>query len=428
MRHLALAALLAGCTGEPAASPPSQEPAPQAPGELGWVTSMVGEPARFEQLMTDTSRDGWIALHGHDYLAAARAFSNSTHPQAVVGAQRAWLAEHTLHQDLQRLTTHASHALFDGWTARSTPPAAAATVHALALRCGGQPVPPTAVSDWDALSGEGPLSPAILSHAPPAFAERMAHHQAALSGDPEPLRSAATAPMLTTQDGDISRRWFDPCVHHSLARAATDALGDDPATTLRGWTDPAASLFAPWLDPADLTAQLSAAPENLGAASTRIEAALGLPALASSSDDADQERAQIRALDARLNALRADLLDDASADAAALIEQIGVIDRLRTEVLVARARRDLRAGRPNRALAALSLARDVTTRTISPSNSPSLLALLAEANLRTGRAREALDALQALTAERPEATGAREIVSDLAVLQGLDRRGDSKEH
>lgn len=428
MRHLVLAVLLAGCTGEPAASPQNPEPAPRAPSELGWVTSMVREPARFEQLMSDTSRDGWIALHGHDYLAAARAFSESEHPQAAVGAQRAWLAERTLHHDLQRLTSHAAHVLFEGWTTRSTPPPAAATVHALALRCGGQPVPPRAVSDWDALSGQGRLSPAVLSHAPPAFAERMAHHRAALGGDPEPLRRAATEPMLTTQDGDLTRRWFDPCVHHSLAQAAADALGDDPATTLRGWADPAASLFAPWLDPADLTAQLSASPEDLGAASTRIEAALGLPAQPPSSDDADQERTQIRQLDARLNALRADLLDGASADAAALIEQIGLIDRLRTEVLVARARRDLRAERPKRALATLSLARDVTTRTISPSNSPSLLALLAEANLRTGRAREALDALQVLTAERPEATGAREIVSDLAVLQGLDRRGDSKEH
>jgi len=122
------------------------------------------------------------------------------------------------------------------------------------------------------------------------------------------------------------------------------------------------------------------------------------------------------------------LLAVASDDGAALITEIGLIERLRAEVLVARARRDLRAGHPHRALATLSLARDVTSREIGPSNGLSLIALLAEANLSAGRAREALDALQILTAARPEARGAQELVGDLSVLRGLDRQGDSKEH
>lgn len=106
MRGVALAAALLGCTGSPPADAPS--PAP----ELGWVTTMVGEPSRFSTLMDTSARTGWIALHGHDHLTAIGAFEADPAPESKVGAQRSWLAEAALHDDLQRLVGKASDRLF----------------------------------------------------------------------------------------------------------------------------------------------------------------------------------------------------------------------------------------------------------------------------------------------------------------------------
>jgi len=61
-------------------------------------------------------------------------------------------------------------------------------------------------------------------------------------------------------------------------------------------------------------------------------------------------------------------------------------------------------------------------------NPPTLFAVSAAANLRTGRTREALDALEVLVGAYPEIKGLDETVGDLAVLQGLDRAGDSREN
>jgi hypothetical protein len=57
-----------------------------------------------------------------------------------------------------------------------------------------------------------------------------------------------------------------------------------------------------------------------------------------------------------------------------------------------------------------------------------LQAILIEAQLRTGHTREALDCIQPLLAAYPAATGLNEVLGDLAILQGLDRYGDSKEN
>ena len=129
-----------------------------------------------------------------------------------------------------------------------------------------------------------------------------------------------------------------------------------------------------------------------------------------------------------MDATRAHLEQSASPDGLALLQQIQPLSRLRQEVLVDRARRDLRAGHVQRAYATLLLARDVTERGIGPANGPALYVLLAEANLRAGRTREALDALQPVVDVIPESTATREILSDLVVLEGMDRTGDSKEH
>jgi hypothetical protein len=422
MRAAALAIGLSGCAASPGAPPPD----PPAPVDLGWVTTMAAEPGRFSALLDASSREGWIALHANDPLAALAAFEADHGASSRVGVERALLAEATLQDDLQRLVSKAARRLFDGWLVRGELPVSFTEVRALAMRCGGMPsIDPR---EGRVTHPAGPVDGSWIPQVPEGpWRDRLTMHVAA-TGAATALRAAAAAPVATIADDGFDRTLYDPCVHATLARAARDGLGGDPSATARGWADPGASLFAPWLDTADLAEQLERAPEQLGASSDRLRDALGLPVDVPATDDPDEARREVRDLDTRLAALRAGLLAGASDDSAALIEQVGLVERLRAEVLVARARRDLRAGHAQRALATLSLARDVTSRTIGPATSPALIALLAEANLDSGRAREALDALQILHAARPEVTGARELLGDLAILQGLDRHGDSKEH
>jgi hypothetical protein len=367
---------------------------------------MVREPSLFVALK-DAEGEAWVHLHAHDARGALERFSASNHPTSAVGAARARLEEFALQADLQRLTQAAVQRLDGAWRARGATPSGWTLVVARLATCEGAPPP--------ALSAEelGNLEAISRDRAPT---------------DVGAIVAGASQPMWVTQDNGIERRWSDPCVHAGLRELVhPTAPGPELATSwaaagLEGF------LFAPWLHADDVRAQASVDPALWGASSAALEAALGLPARAPDADDAELARVEIREADRRLREVRVALLANADADGAALVEQIGVIDRLRHEVLVVRARRDLLAGHPRRALATLTLARDVTERGVGPRNAPALFALLAEANLRTGHTREALDSLQILATTRPEVVATREIVGDLAVLEGLDRQGDSKEH
>lgn len=431
---------LVGCTGTPA--PPAVQAA-----DLGWATRVVTEPSAFEALMDSSPRDGWTALHAHETRAAAAAFAagGAGAPDSVGPAQagyvRAWVAEAVLQEDLQRLNGLAADRLFTAWAERGSLPAEASLVATLAAQCSGldasrwaQTLPDDARARLLDRGGAAPDDPSgRVDAVPDSVEDRLDLHARVRGGAPATaLIDAAPTPILSVAKDGITRDWFDPCVHRTLADEARSHLGTDAQAALARLPEAglASSLFAPWLDADDLAEQLDASTDlrDLGGYSPRIEQSLGLPRAPATTDDSQSAREEVRALDLRLDATRIALDAQADADGAALLNQVGVVDRLRQEVLVARARRDLRAGNHRRALATLLLARDVTDRTIGPRNSPALMTLLAEANLRAGRSRESLDALQLLAGRRPEVLGLRELVGDLSVLQGLDRHGDSKEH
>lgn len=404
----------------------SPAPSPSvAPTSLGWVTAVAEQPSTFDEIMARTDRDGWIALHAHDYPTAFERFSLASGPTARIAEQRAALGEWLLQRDLERLVAHAAENLFAGWEERGSLPGGAEQVRALAARCAGKPA--KAPQEWSSLSGEGPLTAELVAALPPGpIADRLALHVEILAGGPpKPLIQVAHKPLLTLQVGDFERTWFDPCVHATLGHHQRRSLEPSLSATIQAWDSPEASLFAGWLDPSDLADQLSG--DLPTGTSAVIARELGLPSAPATADDPQQAREEARALDSRLDLLRARLLHEASAETASLVNDLGIIDRFKVELLVARARADLLADRPKRAVATLSMARDVTQRGISPLNSPSLFALLAEGHLRTGHVREALDALQPLSQARPETVGVREFIGDLSVLRGLDRDGDSKE-
>jgi hypothetical protein len=116
-------------------------------------------------------------------------------------------------------------------------------------------------------------------------------------------------------------------------------------------------------------------------------------------------------------------------DGAELLDGLNLAGILRSRFLLALARYALVADHPRQALAVIQMAMDLENpRKIGPLNPPGFFAATAEAQLLAGHTREALDALQVLSDAYPELAGVDEVVGDLAILQGLDRHGDSKEN
>ena len=395
--------LLAACT----TTAPDEDALTETP-DLGWATTIVEEPETFSTLMEETSRDGWVAVHRHDYGAAWGHFrSGAPSPEATASA---YVPHQDVYADLQRVSTLATERLVTTWRQRGTlgDDTAAGLVLAGARACGMQAEATVASSprrldatvDAGVISGlseeDAKVVRAIAGWDDRGWDEVGSPHLALVDG------SGVQSLLERAESGTEVRRWSHPCRPYQGLYTVNKGGGPVPdGSTLAG------TLFS-----------------ARGVDVTR----LGLPDGVPDTDDAQAAKEEVRAMDAILDATRARLEKTADPDGLALLQQLEPLARLRQEVLVERARRDLRAGHTQRAYATLLLARDVTERGIGVANGPALFALLAEANLRAGRSREALDALQPLVAVLPEAAATREIVSDLVVLEGMDRTGDSKEH
>jgi hypothetical protein len=404
-----------------AVPPPAPEPSP-----AGWVADAVLDPTAFGSLMDRTGRDGWIALHAND-LAGAVATFPATDAEGKRARARAELELAVLDDDLARMQALAASRFFDAWATRGGPPAgsAAPTIAALAGRC---------------RDADPALWPASADAADP-YAARRAVHAQARKGDPAALLAVASQPLVTEPGDGFTRAFWDPCLHATLsdawlARAAADsgAATPDWKAVARTWTTPDAGLggvlLAPWLTRDALTAELeSAASPGLLGATVASLGALGIePVPTMTTDDAEAARRDAHRMIEAVDAWRTDLLARANDDGKGLVVDLHLPERFRQEWLVSRARLHLVNGRPRAAAATLLLARDASEPGVGPANSPALFALTAEAELTQGHTREALDALDDLEAAYPAVHGLGELVGDLAVLEGIDRRGDSKEN
>ncbi|MDP2310605.1 MAG: hypothetical protein Q8P18_31590 [Pseudomonadota bacterium] len=357
-----------------------------------WVATVAREPARFEALIgAAKSREGWISLHKNAWVEATGTKG--------APAERASAELAVLHGVLADVSNDAWRTLGATWELRGTLPMDSAfpTLVALAAKDAG-----------DNLVWARWLQ--VPRRADAAVDARVAQHEALRrgEGDPSSVLTLASAPLVSEPIAGGSRALWDPMVHLTLSLGHGRAIADGYPTDVLERT-----LFSGTIDPADGAPAASLA--KLG---------LALPL----QDDADACRELVRAFDRQLDPWKVQLVATAPDAGKSLLTDLRLVEGLRARALVDWGVDALGNDRPRCALAFAEMALDHEhPREITPLNPPTLFALSAAANLRTGRSREALDALEVLRGPFPETMGLDETVGDLAVLQGLDRAGDSRE-
>ncbi len=223
----------------------------------------------------------------------------------------------------------------------------------------------------------------------PLLAERF---DAQLPTPPSDAHSSPLwTPVWTIEEADFTRVIHDPCTAHRISQA-----------------------WAPDARPEGLPASLFGA----------------IPMEPGDARSAEGARQDLRALDAALDAIRERYPDDDGVFEGLAVFEIA---RIRTAIALAgHALDDIREEDSVEAIAdtyeyartLLQLAHPPDRPAIGPTTPPLLYARLARAELGSGRPRQALDWLAPLG---DRAAGARETVSDLAVLRSLSHVGDSKE-
>jgi len=373
---LALLALLA-CSSTPTA-------APQPKQEL-WLQRVAQTPDAFQALMEApaggvSSRDGWLALANGEPRAALADFTAAGNH---LGELRAKLDIGLLTSDLNRLERR--------------------IVARVKERLAERPAGSSAALEQTVAVGKD--CAVALATPPAAFAARAASHSAPWSLGAEPF--------ATEQAEDYVRRTWDPCVAYSLAQV-TSPDGTAAALELQGLADDdplGASLFAAWPTAAKAA---SASSDLLGAAPPTAAA-----------DDPQAALDHIRSFDTALQALSTSMDGQPGAG---LVRDALLANRLEQAWLLAQARVALNANRPHQALVYANRALNPGAGADAPPPPLDALVLHADAALASGRTREALDSLLQLARRGPPvATGLHELTSDLAVLEGLGRQGDSRE-
>lgn len=410
-----LLAWLWACT----AAPDPESPPPADGLASSWIATIVRDPSAFATTVDrDGAREGWAALHRNDWSAASSA--------GGVPGRRADQELGRLHQSLGRLHARALADFARTWEERGGVPPGSALP--LVVSASARDAGDTDVADRWLEVARGSKAPAVVKLAagwadplsapgddPLAVRARLHAAARAPGADLRPVLDAAATPVVREGSGGAERLYWDPWLHTTLALAYRVRGEGAPLTGLD------ATLF---------TANL----QGLGARGAGVVGLdgqlsdLGI-ALPSGPDDPEACREVVRALDAQLDAWTTALAAGASDEGRALLADLRLVPGTRARVLVSLGLDAVTAGQPRCALAYGDLALDhESPRAIGPTNPPTLFALLAEANLATGRTREALDALQVLTGAFPEVAGVDETVGDLSVLVGMTRSGDSREN
>lgn len=368
--------LLSGCRTEP--------PPPPDPLDVSWIATVVREPERFATTLEGNGgREAWQAFHRSDWL---NVHGTGADTAASVPEHRARAELAVLERLLSRAQGDALLTLADGW-AKHTP---------------DQPVP-----KWLIASAQRVAE--LRSDAPAADRWRAQAAAAWIIFD-----EANPNPFVIDRVADMD--------FESL-RAGAGTIGEN--AVMGSFWDPTrpAALEQRYKQVAS-TALGVGLPEDLFG--PVVEAAMGSrPA----TDDVEACRAFTVSIDTRLDSWSARLNETASTDGRALLQDLQLVQVGRSRTLTSLAVDAVEHHRTACALFYAEQALDqASSRQISPVNTPTVFAVLAVANVETGHVREALDALSPLRAAFPESIGVIETIGDLAVQQGLERTGLSREN
>ncbi len=385
-----LLALALACGSPSADSPAVDTDKLEAAGD--WLTVVALRPQAFAAITGPGLKDGWVAMADNDHAKAASLFVGDD-PVVRRSRARAELAVSVLYADLDQSRQVAISRAQDAYSKRE------------------QEVPESVARLWS-ISDRCEDAGAITDV--PEYTQRAGLHAAA-ADSPQALVDALLEPYAVDDSAGFERKLWDPCGYATLHRVWADRARADGSADLGGSDEGLeTTLFAPWLTVDDVLAY--------------TPTPYDVPDTAGLSDEAQAAREHVRAFDEALNAHEAALLEVAGDDGRALLRDIGMRARLRQAWLVSRARFTLLADHPRQALTYAEMAVDVSDRHVGSTNAPQAFSVLAHAQLVNGHTRESLGALRPIADAHPELVGLMEHVGDLAVLEGLDRTGDSKEN
>jgi hypothetical protein len=465
---------------EPTPAPPSSSDVSLNDG--GWLLFLTDNQQVFTTLMASGEREGWVAFHKSDYGAAAQLFRDHH-----IARARAYLELAILHEDLAQVSQEATTRTFKLWEQKSGIPEGSAlpVVAALAAADAGdkalrdQWLAKAKPSDPQVAALASRLQTNLADWTAPQVAEGQlvacvwAHLQARKTGEDLLLGEACPAgPLVTEQATDHLRTFYNPLLHGTEAAIDLSAAGAALRAATQGETvaeptipaeatpaegaagvevdAPSAGpdltrlvlvamddghmletlLFSPWWRPADLEHDVGRDPSlrTAGGECPSLQS-IGVSGPRPKEENLEWARGRARGLRAQLEKWQKAELSGKTSDATQLLDELQLVPQYQSRVLLAWARAALDDDRPHEALVFAQIAVDVErSREITPINAPGIFAVMALADLRTGRTRESLDALQVLTSRFPEVEGLDETIGDLAILEGLDRQGDSKEN
>lgn len=386
------------CTPAPPASV-------QSPLDSAWVGQLMAQPELFTQTV-DSEREAWVAFHANSWRGA--------HRDSGVPASRASDHHADLANRVAQLEAQGWQRTMEKW--KPLPEGSALPFFAglAALESGGD------ARSWWAQVDES-ADPVVLQ-----ATQKMLEYPTLSTRLPETFGN----PLLERIDQHLAVRlgesteapnglaWQEPMSSGETRNIPDPQLPWTLAITLDSESQPqgmAALLFS------DCLSATVCGPDAI--------AALGVDPALGTIDDPNVARTVVQGLDQVLDAWARTQRSDASPDAVALLEELSLVPKLRGALLLSLADDALGQDHPKQAALLVQSALDLKApRTLGPVNSPTHFAVLAQAHLASGHTREALDALEVLARSYPEAVGADEILGDLAVLEGLDRQGDSKEN
>lgn len=384
---------------------PTAPPQATSPLDSAWVGQLVAQPQLFTQTV-DAEREAWVALHANTWRGAHR---DSGEP-----AQRASDLHADLASRVARLEAMGWERTLSAWTPLPEGSALPFFAGLAALESGGdhakwwasldEGADPTVLQATQKMLEYPTLGTRLPDTLGNPLLERIDQHLAARLGESEswPTGLAWSEEM----SGGETRSFPDPQLPWTLSIVL------DKKHKAEGME---ALLFSDCLSPS------VCGPDAI--------AALGVDPALGSVDDPSLARNVTQALDQVLDTWARDQRNTASPEAVGLLEELQLVPKFRGQLLLSLADEALNQGHPKQAVVLVQSALDLKSpRTLGPVNSPTHFAVLAQAHLESGHTREALDALEVLARSYPEAVGADEILGDLAVLEGLDRQGDSKEN